>query len=235
MAGVLAAGPGAVLSHRDAAALWELLRPPRRPVIDVTTPQRSRKRIAGIDLHRTRHLASSSVTMRRHIPVTTVARTLLDLADVVPAHHLRRAADEARRTGWLNRMHLEELLRDHGHGRHGARKLQALLARDRPPALTRSDLEELFLAIVEQHDLPRPLVNHTVLGRERDFVWAVPRLVVEVDSFEYPRTRDRFEDDRARDRALAGWRTARITDTALEHEPVTVARELRLLLEPRTR
>lgn len=233
MAAVLAGGPGAVLSHRDAAALWELLLPPRRALIDVTTPQRSRKRIDGVDLHRTRQLSLSSVTRRRGIPVTTVARTLLDLADVAPLHHLRRAVDEARRTGWLNRRELDQVVQTEAPGRRGAKDLQRLLDSDRRTALTRSDLEERFLSLVEQLGLPSPLVNHVVLGRERDFVWPAQRLVVEVDSFEYHRTRDRFEDDRARDRTLtvAGWRVARITDEALEHEPHTVAADLRLLVE----
>lgn len=94
-------------------------------------------------------------------------------------------------------------------------------------------LSSRFLGLVEQLGLPTPLVNHVVLGRERDFVRPAPRLVVEVDGFEYHRTRDRFEDDRARDRTLtvAGWRVARITDEALEHEPHTVAADLRLLVE----
>ncbi|HEV2753230.1 MAG TPA: DUF559 domain-containing protein [Solirubrobacteraceae bacterium] len=233
MAAVLAAGPGAVLSHRDAAALWELLRPPRRALIDVTTPQRSRKRVAGIDLHRTRHLPASSVTMRRNIPVTTIARTLLDLADVAPLHHLRRAVDEARRRGWLNRRQLDQVLRSEAAGRRGARQLYGLLVRDRPVALTRSDLEERFLGLVEQAGLPAPLVNAKLLGRERDFVWPAQHLVVEVDSFEYHRTPERFEDDRARDRTLtvAGWRVARITDQALEREPHAVAADLRLLVK----
>lgn len=219
-AAVLACGPGAALSHRDAAALQGLLRPPRRALIDVTTPRRSRQRQAGIDLHRSRALPSSSVTIVRRIATTTVSRTLIDLSDVAPVNHVARAVDEADRTGRLN---LDDLAQQaaSAHGRHGFPRLQAILARHRPSGFSRSDLERRFLALTAVAGLPPPLVNQQVLGHEVDFHWPERRLVVEVDSYEYHRTRARFEADRARDRRLtiAGWRVLRITDHALVHDP----------------
>lgn len=113
VAAVLACGPGAVLSHRDAAALWGLLLPSRRKLVDVTTPKRSRGTQAGIDLHRTRTLPSSSLTVQRAIPVTTVSRTLIDLTEVSPDNHLRRAVDEADRLGWLNLRDLDARMAGH--------------------------------------------------------------------------------------------------------------------------
>ncbi len=131
VAAVLACGPGAVLSHRDAAALWGLLLPPRRALIDITTPRRSRGAQAGIDLHRTRILAPPSVTVRRAIPVTTVSRTLIDLTECSPDNHLRRAVDEADRLGWLNLRDLDARMAE-ATGRHGLPRLQRLLAKAPP-------------------------------------------------------------------------------------------------------
>src|SRR5205085_12535471 len=82
MAAVLACGPGAVLSHRTAAALHEL-RPTQRANIDVTVPSRSRRRHPGIDIHRSTTLTAADITIVNGIPCTTVARTMFDLAEVV--------------------------------------------------------------------------------------------------------------------------------------------------------
>jgi putative AbiEi antitoxin of type IV toxin-antitoxin system len=94
LAAVLACGPGAVLSHRDAAALWEL-RQSQSAFIDVTVPSRNGRRAQrGICVHRTGRLRPDEVTVRHGIPVTTVARTLLDLADVLDKQALRRVITE---------------------------------------------------------------------------------------------------------------------------------------------
>jgi hypothetical protein len=99
-------------------------------------------------------------------------------------------------------------------GHRGASRLLASLDTHIPgTTLTRSELEERFLALCRDHDLPRPLVNHPVAGRERDFVFAAQRLVVETDSWRHHDTRESFEDDRHRDAILlrAGYRTLRVT------------------------
>ena len=230
IAAVLAYGPGAVLSHRDAAALWRLLFPPRRKMVDVTTPRRSRNGYDGIDLHRTRSLSSPSVTVVRAIPVTTVSRTLVDLADVAPDNHLCRAVEEADRLGWLDLRDLDARMREL-NGRHGLPKLQRLLERHRPTGFSRSDLERRFLSLIAAVGLPPPLVNKKLQGVEVDFHWPDRRLVVEVDGYEWHRTRARFVDDRARDRALtvAGWRVLRVPDETLEHDPRSVEADLRAL------
>lgn len=228
-AAVLACGPGAVLSHRDAAALHDLLRPPLRRVVDVTA-RRSRGAQAGIDLHRARTLSPPSLTIVRAIPTTTVSRTLIDLTEVSPDNHLRRAVDEAGRAGRLDLRDIDEQAKT-AHGRHGLPRLTALLDRHRPTGFTRSDLERRFLSLAAAVGLPPPLINHKIHGLEVDFHWPDLRLVVEIDSYEYHRTRARFENDRARDRRLtiAGWRVLRITDHAIEHDPRTVEADLRAL------
>ncbi len=94
MAAVLACGPGAVLSHRSAAALHEL-RPTERSGIDVTVPGRSARRHPGIDVHRSTTLTPADVTLVSNIPVTTIARTILDLTGVVPERQAERVLDQA--------------------------------------------------------------------------------------------------------------------------------------------
>ncbi|MCP9488286.1 MAG: endonuclease domain-containing protein [Solirubrobacteraceae bacterium MAG38_C4-C5] len=182
----------------------------------------------GIELHRTRTLTPPSVTVVRGIVTTTVSRTLIDLTECSPDNHLRRAVDEADRLGWLNLRDLDARMTE-ATGRHGLPRLQRLLQRHRPTGFSRSDLERRFLSLTAAVGLPTPLVNHTIEGLEVDFHWPDRRLVVEIDSYEYHRTRARFEADRARDRhlTLAGWRVLRITDHALVHEPQAVEADLR--------
>ena len=230
MAAALACGKGAVLSHYAAAAAWYLLRYDVWRPVDVTIPGRSRQAQEGIRPHRTRHLPASAMTVVRGIPATTVSRTLIDLAEMAPDSHLRRAIDEADRLGWLNLRDLEEHAAK-AHGRHGLPRIHALVDRHRPTGFSRSDLERRFLCLTDAVGLPRPLVNKEVEGHEVDFHWPHRRLVVEVDGYEWHRTRARFEADRARDRTLtvAGWRVVRFTDRALKSEPRAVTRQLEQL------
>jgi len=230
MAAVLSCGDGAVLSHLSAAAAWRLLRYEVERPVDVTVPNGGRRAAPGVRPHRTRHLPSSALTIVRAIPVTTVSRTLIDLADVAPDHHLARAVDEADRTGWLNRRDLDEQAAG-AHGRHGLPRLLRLLSRHRPTGFGRSDLERRFLALIAAAGLPRPLINQRIEGHEVDFHWPDRRLIVEVDGYEWHRTRARFVADRARDRALtrAGWRVVRVPDETIEHDPSGVEADLREL------
>lgn len=192
--------------------------------------RRGRRAADGIKPHRTRHLPPSSLTIVRAIPATTVSRTLIDLADTAPDNHLARAVDEADRLGWLNLRDLDRQA-ETAHGRHGLPRLQRLLRRHRPTGFSRSDLERRFLALTAAAGLPPPLVNQRVDGHEVDFHWPDRRLIVEVDGYEWHRTRARFVADRARDRALtrAGWRVVRIPDVTLKHDPSSVEADLRAL------
>jgi very-short-patch-repair endonuclease len=228
LAAVLACGPGAVLSHRSAASLWEL-RPSAAQAIDVTVPARSgRRRRPGIQVHRSTRLTAEEVVTRDGIPVTTVARTLLDLADVLPAQALKRAIDEAEYRGRLDLTSLHAVV-ENNPGRRGAKLLDLLTE---PAQRTRSDLEEDFLALCRRHRLPRPYVGATVGGYEDDFVWPDAHLIVETDGLAAHRTRRAFEDDRKRDRRLlhAGYRTVRLTGRALHDDESEVAEALRELL-----
>ena len=235
MAAVLACGPGAVLSHRDATALLGLRSTTRRS-IDVTTPRQVRRR-DRIDVHRGDTLRARDVIVVDGIPCTSVARTLLDLAEVVSPRQLERAFDRADVLRLLDVREVDDVL-SRANGRRGAPLLRRLRARDeRHSTLTRRELEELFLALCDRAGLERPRVNEPVYlpGGEPttpDFVWPAQRLLVETDGRETHLNTVAFEEDRRRDqRALmAGWRVARFTwRQVTDHEQQTAA-TLRALL-----
>lgn len=233
MAAVLACGTGALLSHASAATLWGT------PVtsgsgIDVSAA-RSRHRRPGITVHRPRSLHEDDRAMRNGIPVTSMARTLLDLAAVVRARQLARVIDEADRLDLLDVRAIERLA-DRSNGHRGLGLLrQALRANRGPRAVTRSELERRFLSLCRDAGLPRPQTNIAIEGIEVDAAWPGRRLVVELDGYEFHRTRARFEDDRSRDGELqvAGYRVVRITHRRLELDAAGVARVVRRLLARR--
>jgi hypothetical protein len=204
------------LSHRDAAQLWEL-RQSNSALIDVTVPSRAgRIRRQGIRVHRSGRLAAEEVTVRHGIPVTTVARTLLDLADVLELQQLRRAVTEAE---YRNRFDLTALnaVVENNPGRRGAQLMRAAGGmRHR----TRSPLEERFLAFMHRWGVEEAESGVWIAGYEVDFVWTRVGLVVELDGVAAHGTRSAVRRDRRRDRELwrAGFRTMRLTGDALDAE-----------------
>ena len=224
MAAVLAAGPGAALSHASAAALWEI-RPTSATRIDVTVRSAGgRAKRPGLRIHRAASLRDDELTEHRGIRVTTVARTLLDLAATLPRRALERALDEAEILDLYDRTSLDAMARAHT-GERGAAALQRAIDEDGDLTLTDSELEELMLALCHQHDLGRPTPRAWVAGLRVDFLFAASRLVVETDGYRYHRTRRAFERDRERDAILAraGYRTLRFTHRQLTREPALVA------------
>ncbi|HEX7298089.1 MAG TPA: DUF559 domain-containing protein [Solirubrobacteraceae bacterium] len=229
LAAVLACGSGAVLSHRSAAAHWGLLNS-AAVLIDVTAP-RARHPRPGIRLHRSRSLDARDATNHEGIPITTIPRTLLDLAATVPPHHLERALAQAERLRLYDHRSIVEAIA-RSNGRRGRAALARATARE--PAFTRSGLEAWFLDIVRDAALPEPLANAVLSAPDHprlevDFYWPAHRLVVELDGYETHRTRAAFERDRARDAALqaAGERVMRFT---YRTDPATIRRRLRRLL-----
>jgi predicted transcriptional regulator of viral defense system len=216
LAAVMACGPGAVLSHRDAAQLWEI-RQSSASVIDVTVPsQNGRIRRRGIRVHRSGRLAAEEVTRRSGIPVTTVARTLLDLADVLGKQALRRAVTEAEYRSRFDLTSLAAVV-EGNPGRRGRTLLEAADARqDR----TRSPLEDRFVGFLDRWGVEEPESGVWIEGYEVDFVWTRVGLVVELDGVAAHGTREAVRRDRKRDRVLwrAGFRTMRLTDDALDAE-----------------
>jgi very-short-patch-repair endonuclease len=235
LAVVLSCGDSAVLSHRSAAGLWGM-RPRSGAFVEVTASGRGgQKERSGVRLHRSADLPPHEVTTASGIPTTTPSRTLLDLAAVVPAHHLRRAVERADQLELFDLREVERVLDTHP-SRPGRRALTTLLddLRAHGATQTRSDLEAAMLQLCLDHRLPRPQVNRYDGTREVDFRWPDHRLVVEVDGWTYHRTRAAFDSDRARDRELlrAGWRVARFTDRQIARDPNAVAHELTALLTP---
>ena len=224
IAAVLACGPGAVLSHASAAALWGL-RPSASTRISVTVPASVTRRVPGLRVHRARSLGVDEVATERGIPVTSAARTVLDLAATLSDRALERLLDQAERARLTDTPSVEAVARAHP-GHRGAGRLLRVLAVHLPgTTVTRSDLEERMLALCRAHALPRPQVNHTVAGLEVDFLFATERLVVETDGWAYHRGRAAFERDHERDAVLAraGHRVLRFTHGQVVTEPGAVA------------
>ncbi len=233
IAAVLAYGDGALLSHHSAAALWGLMRP-RAGAIDVTAPvgRQGIHRRDGIWIHRGR-LHPEDRANCAGIPVTTVARTLFDLAEVVDLKQLESAWEEADRLKLL-RLTEVEAVSERGYGRRALRPIRRLLAEAKAPLTTRSPLEDRFAKFCLKHlaDLPAPLTNISILDHEVDAYWPGHRLVVEMDSWEFHSHRAAFESDRARDAAMqaAGFRVIRLTHRQLEAEAPRITTQLHKLL-----
>ena len=230
MAAVLARGEGTVLSHGPAGAHWEIVRWSGIPEVITARKAPSRDRIR---VHHAR-LPSDEITVYRAIPVTTVPRTLLDLAAVLPQRRVERAINEAEVLRRWDALSLAQLLHRYPR-RKGTRALRAALHKRREGAtFTRSELEERFLALIDGAGLPRPALNALVEGLEVDAVWRAARLVVELDARSTHDTVEAFERDRERDRRLqlAGWRPIRVTARQLtQQRPALIADLERLLAD----
>jgi very-short-patch-repair endonuclease len=207
MAAVLACGRRAVLSHRSAAQLWGLLAVTSQPV-EVSIPGGGgRKRLPGVQRHRSRTLTDEAIVRHRGIPVTIPARTIADLQRVLPAKQLRAAVRQASVVG----LDLpEEVEAD----------------------FTRSELEHRFLRLCRRHRLPEPAINAPVGRFTVDFLWRNRRVIVETDGYRYHRGKQAFEDDRARDLELRtmGYEVVRISFRQLVDDPGAVGIALKILL-----
>jgi hypothetical protein len=225
MAAVLACGEGAALSHFSAAVLWGLLTAEGQ-AIHVTVE--GNRVCRGVVVHRS-PLQGERVR-RLGIVVTTPARTIVDLADVVSRRRvLERAIDEAEylRLDWSGAAPR--------YGRRGSGLLSSVLAVHEPGSTrTRSELEEMFLALCDDHGFPRPEVNCGIEGYECDFVWRDRRLIVETDGGAAHGTRRAKERDPVRDADLqiAGWIVIRIPYMRLLNAPEAVAAQLGRVLKP---
>jgi very-short-patch-repair endonuclease len=229
MAAVLACGEGAVLSHLDAAALHDVRRTGSGR-IHVSAP--SRHNIPGVRCHRVPSLHAEDAATVEGIPVTSLARTCLDLAEVLSPGRLIDVLEAGQRQNKLDVRAIIATI-DRNPGRRGLRTLQAAIAElaDDPPLL-QSDLERAFRRLVRAFDLPMPQFNVYVEGELCDVVWPEHRLIVEVDGWNWHRSRRAFGNDRARDRKLirAHWTVVRFTDDQVEKDPAGVAAEVSDLL-----
>jgi len=233
MAIVLASGAEAVLSHRAAGCLWGFLLPSLN-ALEVTCPRGARTRRHGIFCHES-DLAPDEVTEIDDIPVTSVFRTLFDLAGDLKPRQLERAWKEVGVKRLTDRVPMAELIDRHPTKR-GAAVLRGLLVSTKPIAVTRNEFEERFLAVLGPTDLPRPRFNAPLHLRDQffepDCLWEEQKLIAELDGGEVHNTDHAFQTDRRRDRILLaeGYRTIRITWDQLRDEPSEVVADLRSAL-----
>jgi hypothetical protein len=233
MAAMLASYPS-VASHLSAAWLWGLKRSP--PETIHLTSRRTRKAKRTFVVH-TADLASRDLARREGIPVTSISRTILDVAVTSRLRTVRRHIQLADDLKLFDLREMEDLLgRTKGH-RGRAKVREALDLYEERPVFTRSGLEERFLEVVREAGLPEPAMNFFVAGCEIDAWWEAERFGVELDVFETHGSRLSFEEDRERDDALlhAGIETTRVTGPRLDREPGAVVDSIRRHLERRGR
>lgn len=239
MAAVLACGPGAALSHRSAARLHGI-RDYGYTRIEVTVPSRSTRQHSGLAVHRSTTLTEADVTVVNGIPVTTIARTLLDLGDVLAQRQLERAFDQAEIVEGLDLHAINDQLA-RNPTRRGAKKVRHLLATHYIGSTpTENDFEEALLALTRSLGLPDPRVQFYIDPGDggpairADFAWPDLRIVIETDGRKTHGTRQAFETDRRRDQRLiaAGWTVIRTTWRQLTQRPHELKPVLLKLLTP---
>lgn len=234
MAAVLASGPRALLSHWSAAALW-MIRPNSRTRIDVTVPHPTRS--SKLIRRHVSQVPEDERAVEEGIPVTTVPRTIFDLAATEPVDVIKSLLKESEYLQLSDRLSLPDLVERYP-GRRGVARARLALegVRDEPAGRERSPLEERFDPFLRQHHLPLPRFNDWILsGPKRyqvDCHWPSLRLIVELDGWEGHSTRSAFREDRARDRRLiaAGYTVTHLTWNQLDDEPEAIAADLRVLL-----
>jgi hypothetical protein len=234
LAAVKGCGEGALLSHFSAAWLWGLM--PTRPLpIHVTTPIPRRARL-GLVIHRSRTFTAEDAAEVDGIPVTSVARTALDLAARVRRRSVKRLLQRSEELGLFDLPDFESILaRNTGH--RGMKPLRREIAIYEPPPFTRSGLEERFFELVLERRLPRPATNYVEAGYEIDVYWPELRFGVELEVYETHGSRLSFEEDPVRHESLklAGVETIFVTGPRLDREPDRVMDNLTRLLKMRSR
>jgi predicted transcriptional regulator of viral defense system len=239
MAAVLACGPGAALSHRSAAALHGL-RSWGHTSIEVTVPRPSTRTHSGVAVHRSRTLTEADTTVVNNIPVTTIARTLFDLAELVDQRQLERAFDQAEIVEGLDLNKINDQLA-RNPTRPGAKRVRHVLENHYIGSTpTENDFEEALLALTRALGLPDPEVQFWIDPGDgeppikADFAWPDRRIVVETDGRRTHGTKQAFEADRRRDQRLiaAGWTVIRTTWRQLKQRPHELRPVLLRLLGP---
>jgi hypothetical protein len=232
LAAVLACGRGALLSHYSAGWLWGIAKVNPEPFHVTTSVWRTPRR--PLHLHQSLALASEDRALRDGIPVTSLPRTLLDLAAVARLDWLERMVERSEELELFDLRSMEDLLaRTTGHPGHG--RLRRAIALYKPTSFTRSGLEKRFLELCLEAGLPQPRMNYVEEGFELDAYWPEFRFVVELDVFETHGTRAAFERDRKRqeDLLLAGIQMTRVTGPRLERESDEVMKRVAQLLSER--
>lgn len=232
LAAVLACAAGALLSHYSAAWLWDVAKVRPAPFHVTTSVWRAPK--PPLHLHQSLALTQEDRALREGIPVTSLPRTLLDLAATVRFEWLEKMVERSEERGLFDLRAMEELL-ERTVGHHGHKRLRRAISLYKPTSFTRSGLEKRFLELVLAAGLPQPHMNYVEHGFELDCYWPEHRFVVELDVFETHGTHAAFERDRQRqeDLLLLGIHMTRVTGPRLEREPQEVIRRVARLLSER--
>ncbi len=227
MAAVLACGPGAVVSHNSAAALWRMRKPDGITHVSIPATRRSRRS----NIHRRTDFTADDLTRRYGIPVTTPATTLIDLAATLTRRQLDAAMVEADKRDLVTPSLLQSTLA-RAPRRPGAKQMRALL-RDWTFTLTDSELERLFIPIALGAGLPHPETQAKVNGYDVDFFFRDLGLVVETDGGRFHRTAAQQTKDRLRDQRhlIAGLTPVRFTHHQIAHDAGHVERVLRAAVQ----
>ncbi len=230
LAAVLAAGKGAVLSHRAAAELWGIRRT-SSSLIEVTIPGKPHARSA-FRVHAVRTLHPDELTVLDQIPVTSVARTLFDSAEVLRFRELERLFEEAERLRLFDLRAIEAVC-ERNPGRRSLRPVAALIKELREPPATRSELELLFRDFCRAYGIPEPAFNVAVEGYDVDAWWPGTAIIVELDSFGFHSSRSAFERDREKDLELklAGFEVIRVTDRRIRKDARRLGQQVRTMLK----
>ena len=218
-AAALACGDDAVVSHRSAACLFGLL-PDFAGDVEITVAGRNPGDHPGIKLHRVKTLPKQDVTKVNGFNVTSIARTICDLAATESAHATEQAFQEALYREIVTVKALQAVLAREPT-RRGAPTIRRLIS---DPRLTRSEKERRLLKLIAAAQLPEPLTNVPLHGYKADMYWPLHALVVEFDGWQAHGHRHAFESNRKRDQIMVanGIRVLRVTDRHLEHEPIAV-------------
>jgi predicted transcriptional regulator of viral defense system len=234
LAAVLAVGPGALLSYYSAGWLWGIWRGSPKPIHVTAVVPRHHTAPKGVTRHRARNLVEADRALVVGIPVTSVARTILDLAWKLRGDQVARVLAQAEDLGLLDLDELYAVI-ERNRGHHGAKRLRHALATYERPIYSRSDFERRFVAHLIGAGLPRPASGWNEVGHELDVCWPERRFAVELDTFETHGNRASFESDRARDLALAlaGIETIRVSELQFRREPNAIAANIATLLARR--
>lgn len=224
---LLACPEGAVLSHHSAASLWKLRpEPDAREPVHVTIPHGTDVRKPGIRAHRTRSLHRADI--HKGLPVTSPARTHIDIAPLLTSDELEQALDDALNHNLLRESQLGDALARAGHGRPGTRLLRRLLENRDSGGSSRSHPERTLRGLIIAAQLPHFEMNAQILGFTVDFAWPQLKVIVEDDGWLFHSSRAKFESDRRRDAVLEahGWTVIRVTARQLAQEPYAVIARL---------
>lgn len=239
-AACLAGGDGVIVSHRAAAMLWEL-EGISGEIVEVSHPAGTRPRLVGVVTHRAGLLVSLGNVRRRGMPVSSVARTLMELSAVVRFDVMERALDDALRRRLVTMEYLHRSL-DHvlSRGVRGAPVMRMLLERRGdggavPGSFTEAEVIRTLVA----HGLPAAHRQYEVRGADGrllgrvDLAYPDARVAVEIDTYQYHSSRNDWSRDQARANGLAtaGWSILRVTPEMVRDDPAAVTVDIRRAIE----